>query len=37
MAYARYGVLAPQWWAHLRDWKRVYWKRVRRAWRDRPD
>lgn len=22
---------APQWWKHLRDWKRVFWKRERKA------
>jgi len=21
----------PQWWKHLRDWKRVFWKRERHA------
>ena len=21
----------PQWWKHLRDWKRVFWKRERQA------
>ena len=21
----------PQWWRHLRDWKRVFWKSERRA------
>lgn len=21
----------PQWWKHLRDWKRVFWKKERRA------
>lgn len=21
----------PQWWKHLRDWKRVFWKRERKA------
>lgn len=31
MAHAKYGVRSPQWWKHLRDWKRVYWKRVRQA------
>ena len=20
----------PQWWKHLRDWKRVFWKKERR-------
>lgn len=33
MAHARRGQLAasPQWWRHLRDWKRVFWRRERRA------
>lgn len=22
---------APQWWKHLRDWKRVFWKSERSA------
>jgi hypothetical protein len=22
-------VRSPQWWKHLRDWKRVFWKRDR--------
>jgi len=22
---------APQWWKHLRDWKRVFWKSERMA------
>jgi hypothetical protein len=22
---------APQWWRHLRTWKRVFWKRERKA------
>lgn len=22
---------APQWWRHLRDWKRVFWKAERKA------
>lgn len=22
---------APQWWKHLRDWKRVFWKTERKA------
>jgi hypothetical protein len=26
-----YTVRAPQWWKHLRDWKRVFWKRERKA------
>jgi hypothetical protein len=24
-------VPSPQWWQHLRDWKRLFWKRERRA------
>lgn len=24
-------VPAPQWWRHLRDWKRLYWRRERAA------
>jgi hypothetical protein len=33
MASAKRGMLvgAPQWWKHLRAWKRVFWKRQRRA------
>jgi len=33
MAHKRKGQLtpAPQWWKHLRDWKRVANKRERRA------
>lgn len=23
------GVPKPQWWKHLRDWKRVFWKKDR--------
>jgi len=32
MASVKKGNLAapPQWWKHLRDWKRVFWKRERR-------
>ena len=22
---------SPQWWKHLRDWKRVFWKKERKA------
>ena len=22
---------APQWWKHLRDWKRIFWKKERKA------
>lgn len=31
MANVRKGhtVPAPQWWKHLRDWKRVFWHRQR--------
>ncbi len=25
------AVPAPQWWKHLRDWKRVFWKKDRKA------
>ncbi len=28
-----YIVRSPQWWKHLKDWKRVFWKRQRRAQR----
>jgi hypothetical protein len=33
VAHVRKGQLtpAPQWWKHLREWKRVFWKRERRA------
>jgi hypothetical protein len=33
MANVKNGQLvhAPQWWKHLREWKRVFWKRERRA------
>jgi len=36
MAHIRKGQLtpAPQWWKHLRDWKRVTNKRERRAEKD---
>lgn len=32
MAHVRKGQLTPppQWWRHLRDWKRVFWKRERK-------
>jgi hypothetical protein len=26
-------VRPPQWWKHLRDWKRIFWKKQRRAFR----
>jgi len=37
MANVKQGqtVRPPQWWRHLRDWKRVFWRRQRRA--DRQD
>jgi hypothetical protein len=33
MAHVRKGQLtpAPQWWKHLRDWKRVFWQCERKA------
>lgn len=33
MATVKRGTLtrSPQWWKHLRDWKRVYWKKERKA------
>jgi hypothetical protein len=33
MANVKRGNLkpAPQWWKHLRDWKRVFWKSERKA------
>lgn len=33
MATIKKGILspAPQWWKHLRDWKRVFWKKERKA------
>jgi hypothetical protein len=33
MASVKKGTLvqSPQWWKHLRDWKRVFWKRERGA------
>jgi len=35
MAHVRKGQLAksPQWWKHLRDWKRTFWKKERGAGR----
>jgi len=32
MANVKKGNVAapPQWWKHLRDWKRVFWKKERR-------
>jgi hypothetical protein len=23
----------PQWWKHLREWKRVFWKKERKAYK----
>lgn len=36
MATVKKGILtsAPQWWRHLRSWKRVFWKRERLAAKD---
>ena len=33
MAHVRKGMLvpSPQWWKHLRDWKRIFWKRHRKG------
>jgi len=33
MAQKRQGQLtrSPQWWKHLKDWKRVFWKSERQA------
>ena len=33
MANVKQGNLkpSPQWWKHLRDWKRVFWKSERKA------
>lgn len=33
MANVKQGNIArpPQWWKHLRDWKRVFWKSERSA------
>lgn len=33
MATVKKGILtrAPQWWVHLRDWKRIFWKKERKA------
>jgi hypothetical protein len=35
MATIKKGYLTkpPQWWKHLRDWKRVFWKSERQAGR----
>jgi hypothetical protein len=26
-------VRSPQWWKHLRDWKRSFWKKQRKAFK----
>lgn len=33
MAHKKKGILtpAPQWWKHLREWKRIFWKSERAA------
>jgi len=33
MATVKKGILtrSPQWWRHLRSWKRVFWKKERKA------
>lgn len=33
MANVKKGQLvpSPQWWKHLKDWKRVFWKKERKA------
>ena len=33
VAHKQQGILtrSPQWWKHLRDWKRVFWKSERQA------
>jgi hypothetical protein len=33
MAHKQQGILtrSPQWWKHLRDYKRVFWKSERQA------
>jgi hypothetical protein len=33
MATVKKGILtrSPQWWRHLRAWKRVFWKKERKA------
>jgi hypothetical protein len=33
MATVKKGTLtrSPQWWKHLRSWKRVFWKRERKT------
>lgn len=31
MAYAKYGAKSPEWWKHLKEFKRTFWKKVRNA------
>jgi hypothetical protein len=33
MANVKQGIRVkpPQWWKHLRDWKRIFWKKHRKA------
>lgn len=33
MASVKKGILteSPQWWKHLKDWKRVFWHKERKA------
>jgi len=33
MAYAKYGVKSPEWWKHLKENKRRFWKRVRKLFK----
>jgi hypothetical protein len=35
MASVKQGTLTPppQWWKHLKEYKRFFWKKERRAWR----
>ena len=37
MATVKRGILtrSPQWWRHLRDWKRIFWKKERKAAQDK--
>ena len=35
MAHKQQGNLSrsPQWWKHLKEWKRVFWKKERQAYK----
>lgn len=33
MASNKYGLPARQWWRHLKDYKREFWKRARKKWK----